>query len=249
MSYNYQECVIDERDFKYPTNEIANDKEKHDIRESCFVPAILDQMDMGICTSIQAINALLFVLKKTKKPHFLGSALYNYYYGRISEGSNTDEDTGISIKTAIKALIYDGICPESEHMCIDENLKVEPSRSAKLYARRNRQNLVYYSVNQKLEDIKSVLLSNYSILLGINIYSSIEGEIARATGIVEMPSKDEVSQGLHCVQIWGFDDSKRVFILSNSWSSRWGDNGYFYLPYDYVLSKKISLDLWYINAI
>jgi len=43
--------------------------------------------------------------------------------------------------------------------------------------------------------------------------------------------------GGHMVALAGYDDAKRAFILRNSWGKKWGDNGYAYLPYDYVTGR------------
>ena len=39
--------------------------------------------------------------------------------------------------------------------------------------------------------------------------------------------------GGHSMVIVGYDDIREVFIVRNSWGRIWGDNGYFYLSYDF----------------
>lgn len=41
-------------------------------------------------------------------------------------------------------------------------------------------------------------------------------------------------EGWHAVVITGYDDSKQAFKIKNSWGEGWGDEGYGWLPYDYV---------------
>ena len=43
--------------------------------------------------------------------------------------------------------------------------------------------------------------------------------------------------------------NKGYFIMRNSWSSNWGDKGYFYLPYNYLLSSTLAADMWQITKV
>ncbi len=63
--------------------------------------------------------------------------------------------------------------------------------------------------------------------------------------MVPMPTVNDKFLGGHAVVCVGYDDSKQVWIMRNSW----GDKGYFYLPYLYLLSPLLSTELWCITKI
>ena len=47
----------------------------------------------------------------------------------------------------------------------------------------------------------------------------------------------------------GFDDSKQVFIIRNSWGEKWGDKGYFYMPYEYIKDTNLCSDFWVMKTV
>ena len=94
--------------------------------------------------------------------------------------------------------------------------------------------------------MKTSLVNGFPFVVGISIYSSFESYNVYATGIIPMPSKYDKLLGGHTVLCCGYDDSKQVWIMRNSWGVNWGDNGYFYLPYLYLLDSSLSTDLWNI---
>jgi C1A family cysteine protease len=53
--------------------------------------------------------------------------------------------------------------------------------------------------------------------------------------------------GGHAVLCVGYDLDKEVFIFRNSWGENWGDKGYFYLPFAYVLNANLAEDFWTIQ--
>jgi C1A family cysteine protease len=64
-----------------------------------------------------------------------------------------------------------------------------------------------------------------------------------------MPTKRQKPKGNHAVLAVGYDDSKELFIVRNSWGDKWGMNGYFTLPYSYALDRSLASDLWTIHVI
>jgi C1A family cysteine protease len=66
------------------------------------------------------------------------------------------------------------------------------------------------------------------------------------SGILNLPAKKEKVVGGHAVMAVGYDDAAKRFIVRNSWGTRWGQNGYFTMPYGYLLNEGLSDDFWTI---
>ena len=86
-------------------------------------------------------------------------------------------------------------------------------------------------------------------VFGFTVFNSFESEAGAENGIMNMPSQNESLLGGHAVLAVGYDDNKEHFIVRNSWGTKWGDNGYFYMPYNYILNKKLATDFWTIQKI
>jgi C1A family cysteine protease len=62
--------------------------------------------------------------------------------------------------------------------------------------------------------------------------------------MIPMPNiKKDALLGGHAVTMVGYNDTTKMFMCANSWGPSWGAGGYFYLPYDYVLSPMFAGDL------
>jgi C1A family cysteine protease len=60
--------------------------------------------------------------------------------------------------------------------------------------------------------------------------------------------RDRVRAG-HAVLAVGYDNAQRRFIVRNSWGSKWGMRGYFTMPYDYLINRRLSQDFWTIRVV
>ncbi len=86
-------------------------------------------------------------------------------------------------------------------------------------------------------------------MLGFTVYESFESQTVAESGIVPMPTTGEKIVGGHCVVAVGYDDTKRAFIIRNSWGTGWGIQGYCYMPYEYLTASNLSSDFWTIRSV
>ena len=55
-----------------------------------------------------------------------------------------------------------------------------------------------------------------------------------------VPTKDKIRQenpSLHTVLAVGYDDDAQLITILNSWGRSFGNIGYFYVLYEYILNK------------
>jgi C1A family cysteine protease len=100
-----------------------------------------------------------------------------------------------------------------------------------------------------LADMKGCLAEGYPIVYGFTVYESFESQEVASAGNVPMPKHGEKVMGGHCVVAVGYDDDEGVFICRNSWGDHWGDVGYFYMPYAYLIDNNLSDDFWTIRLV
>jgi C1A family cysteine protease len=81
------------------------------------------------------------------------------------------------------------------------------------------------------------------------VYESFESQEVAASGHAPMPSPNEQQLGGHAVVAVGYDDSQQWFIVRNSWNTTWGMQGYFTLPYAYLIQTGLASDFWTIRIV
>ena len=62
-----------------------------------------------------------------------------------------------------------------------------------------------------------------------------------------MPTIREEVKGRHAVIAVGYDNAARHFIILNSWGDTFGDKGYFYMPYEFIVDPHKCHDFWKIT--
>jgi C1A family cysteine protease len=237
-----------------------------DLRDKC--PDVYDQGNLGSCTA----NSLAFCyhydellnkesnrtvvdnedtskitvqLTPNETSVFVPSRLFIYYNERNLEGT-VDKDAGAEIHDGIHVMNTIGVCPETDWVYDISKFAVKPDEKCYTEA-LNHKTILYNALDQNLDQLKACLISGFPVAFGFVVYQSFESDYVRQTGQVPMPEADEKVLGGHAVALVGFDDKQKVFIVRNSWGSNWGDRGYFYMPYEYVLNQELSSDFWTIK--
>ena len=78
--------------------------------------------------------------------------------------------------------------------------------------------------------------------LGLGVCQTCESPIVMNTGRVPLPVKGEAYVGGHAVMAVGYDDQSRMVLIRNSWSAKWGIEGYRWISYDYLTSPDLAAD-------
>jgi C1A family cysteine protease len=218
---------------------------KVDLRDKC--PAVYDQGDLGSCTANALAGLSEFLMIKQGLTPYVPSRLFIYYNERAIEGSISD-DAGASLSDGASVMGTFGAPHESLWWYNTAKFKTKPNKSVYTDGAKHRLHEVT-RVQQNLDAFRKVLASGVPFVGGFTVYSSFESPSVAANGIVSMPSVDEDVLGGHAILIVGYDDVARHFIVRNSWGSGWGDKGYFYMPYDYLLSSDLADDFWTASKI
>lgn len=243
--YGWKKQDFDARDFKFVPNMSLALPELVDLRPQ--FPEAYDQSKLGSCTS-QAIAALVqYTTNKLGHFQFMPSRLFIYYNERDMENT-VDEDAGAQIRDGMKVVNWLGVPKEELHPYVIENFAQKPSDAAYKNA---REHIVtkYEAVEQDGLQMQTCLASGNPIVFGFMVFSSFESKEVAETGIMPIPRVVEDCLGGHAVLIVGYDLVREVYIVRNSWSKNWGDNGYFYMPFEFAHNANLCSDFWTMSFV
>jgi hypothetical protein len=216
-----------------------------------YMTQIEDQGETNSCVANAVAGAYEYLMKR-----YLGQSAYDvsrmfiYYNARTLEDDSRVEDEGSFICDAIEGLKQYGACSEESWPFDEESVNEEPDEDAYEEA---SQFLIEDTaiVTADLQDWKQVLAEGYPIIFGISLFNSFDKQ--RKPGLVPMPSDKESSReshGGHAMLCVGYSDHDQVFIVRNSWGPKWGDKGYCYIPYRYLLDARFNDgDTWIIRRL
>lgn len=240
--FGWKPDLPDKRDIHYSVTKKSPPK-LVDLR-NIDVP-IYDQGDLGSCTANAIAAHLDFNRKKQGESLITPSRLFIYYNERLLEGT-VDSDAGATIRESVKVVTKQGAAPESEWGYDISQFAVEPPKNVYTDALKF-QSLQYQRLAQTLGAFRSCLATGYPFVGGITVYNSFHN--ADVGGMVPVPSLNDTVEGGHAIMFVGYDDSQKHFIVRNSWGTGWGDKGYFYLPYDYLLDPNLASDFWSLRKV
>jgi len=254
MKFGWIPDIHDTRDYTKDTTEISSllkqtaPSERVDLRKYCT--PIFNQGNIGSCTANAAAGICEFSRKKALGVSETVSRLFIYKATRNL--MQQTGDTGAYIRTTMGALVLFGAPPEKYWEYSEKEIDSEPPAFCYSFA-QNYQALKYFRLDEQakseekiLQNIRETLAGEIPVMFGFTVYNSIR---EAKEGKIPFPEKGESVLGGHAVLAVGYDDGMRIgkstgaFIIRNSWGDEWGDKGYGYLPYEYVL-QGLALDWW-----
>lgn len=220
--------------------------------------SIEDQGALGSCTANAAAGIIEYFQRRSFGKHVDASRLFIYKATRALMG--VTGDTGAFLRTTMQSLVLFGAPPEEYWPYDIEAFEEEPSAFHYSFA-QDYQAIQYYRLDpprtptdELLNRIKTNLSAGLPAMFGFSVFSSYQQ--ARDDGAIPYPQPGDRKVGGHAVVVAGFDDQKQIrhakpgseatagaFLIRNSWGTAWGDDGYGWLPYGYVLSG-LAVDWW-----
>ena len=217
-----------------------------DLRPTC--PPVYDQGQLGSCTANASAAAFEFDMMKQNLPQvFVPSRLFIYYNERVIEG-DVSADNGAQIRDGMKTLATQGVCPEGMWPYDPTQFATQPPATCYQAALQNTATS-YQRVVRDLGQMKGCLASGYPFVFGFTVYASFESQAVAQSGHAPMPAPNEQVLGGHAVLAVGYDDANQWFLVRNSWGTNWGMQGYFTLPYTYLLQRNLSSDFWTVRLV
>lgn len=228
---------------------------KVDLRQWCS--PIEDQKELGSCTAQAGVGMLEYYERKAFGKHIDGSRLFLYKATRQLGG--LAGDSGAALRMTMGAMALLGVPPEEFWPYTDDPVQfdIDPPPFCYSFA-QNFQALTYYRLDPAgtqpkplLDSIKAHLASQIPAIFGFAVFGSIAEAID--DGKIPFPTANDSFEGGHAVLAVGYDDNVKVpnqegetkgaLLIRNSWSAEWGEDGYGWLPYDYVL-EELANDWW-----
>src|ERR1044072_4554224 len=181
------------------------------------MPPVYDQGALGSCTANAIGGAVQFGHRKQNLADFVPSRLFIYYNERVMEGT-VGFDAGAMIRDGMKSVAKLGAPPEADWPYVISQFTRQPPARAYTDASKTKA-VVYSRVAQSLSQIKGCLAQGYPFVFGFTVYESFESDAVASTGIMPMPKPTEEILGGHAVMAVGYDESRRMMIVRNSWGA------------------------------
>jgi C1A family cysteine protease len=228
-----------------------------DLREWCS--AIEDQGRLGSCTAHAGVGIIEYYERKSFGRHIDASRLFLYKVTRNL--MKMKGDTGAYLRTTMGAMVLFGVPPEDYWPYTNDEKRFDQEPPSFCYAfAQNYQTVKYFrhdppgtKSEEILRKVKTYLAASHPAMFGFTVYNSIEQ--AGSTGRIPFPSLRERIEGGHAVAAVGYDDKMKIknkygkvettgaLLIRNSWGKEWGEEGYGWLPYEYVM-QGLAEDFW-----
>jgi len=242
-----------------------------DLRE--WASPVQFQGGFQTCAAHAGASLLAYFVKKHHGKDVQPSRLFLFKVAKnfLINGS---ESSGVYIRQVMGVLKLVGVPPEhcwpypdpgtfAQPRASDPLLDAEPSSDC--YAIAGNYRVVNYQLDdvdepeELLGVVKTHLADHVAFAFDFPLYPSLR--YAQRTGRVPFPSEPEPILTNHAVVAMGYDDDIEVgenvpgarltrgaLLIKNSWSEKWGEGGYGWLPYDFILERRCR-DFWTLQSL
>jgi C1A family cysteine protease len=259
---DYRDYTIDHKDIKPMVKGVgvtnaskASIPESEDLRTWCS--PVENQLSLGSCTANAGAGIVEYYERRAFGKHIDASRLFLYKATRnLLQWTG---DRGAFLRSTMEAMVLFGVPPEEYWPYTIADFDKEPSAFCYAFAQSYRT-IKYFRLDPPvtkkdvlLKRIKTHIAHGLPSMFGFTVYSSIDQ--AGGDGKISYPCPGEKIAGGHAVVAVGYNDKMKIknptcgkvttgaLLIRNSWGAGWGEGGYGWLPYDYVLDG-LAIDWW-----
>lgn len=232
-TYGYG-CIPEHYDHNDKRLYIPKDKIKQinclEVDISKLYPPVKNQKSLNISTAIHVADTIVYEQKNLNKivtPDYL----FIYYLYNLDNKGGSIRDTFIQVNKY-------GIIKENKYPVnhFDRVLKQEYKNL------HFRNEFTFKKVPRNLDYFKACLVVlKKGIIFGFSVYESFFQVMKWDNdGMMPTPKVPEKRLGIQTGICVGYSEQKKAFLIRNSWGSRWKKNGYFFMPFEYMMSKNCN---------
>jgi len=204
------------------------------------IPSVADQGTQNSCVGFAfgyGMMSQIFKIYNGLEDYFGQDRLFSphYIWNQLNDGKNQ----GVSYAKAMNLLKSQGCCTLTD-MDLNSSATDQPSAKAKMDAANNLITEYYKFTSSDIDNglMKEYLSKNYPIAVGLSIDGGFQlrdkSQFERQSDgrLVWKAYKDNSRNG-HALLICGYDDAIHAYKVLNSWGTEWGNDGIFWLDYDF----------------
>ena len=248
----------DDRDVQreYGSEEVPSIDEHPIVDLRRYVDNVYTQGKIGSCSA--NVICAAFKVQLRKQTEMVHSSPYYYiersrlfvYYNSREYDKTVDKDEGASLRDTLKAINNSGVCLESMWPYDPLKFAVKPSHDCYENASWNKICKYESITKQDIHQFRACLKAGFPIAFGYQIYQSF---LRSRNGLMPIPSDEEIQSSPnppgHGGLAVGYNDHTECITVLNSWGERWGDKGYFYMPYKFITDPVQAFDFWKVEEV
>ena len=235
---------------------------KVDLRQ--WASPVANQGNIQSCTAHATSSVIEYIQRRLYDAETDPSRLFIYKNTRVILG--WQGDGGGTLRAAVGSLRLVGAPPEKYLPYDTSKYDAEPSAFTYSVAhsyrldKQFRLDLPGKRTADTLNEIKELIARGLPTVFGYSVYLAVN-TMSVSDGKIPLPTDSDLNIGGHAMAVFGYDDemvivnpstggttTKGALLCKNSRGPGWGEQGYAWLPYEYVL-KEMAVDWWAMPAV
>lgn len=211
------------------------------------MPPIEDQGEVQSCAANAIGAAMDYLMKKRGNNGLKLSRLFIYFNGRAIVGME-GRDGGMPTGSALASLMAVGACEDKFWPFTQDRVLMRPDDNS--YRNSLTFTDIQYAQVRPGEPARQALANGWPVVFRYFGPKAMLDAAAPTGRMAAWGNRAPAQQGFgHTMLAVGYDDDAKTILVRNSWGERYGDRGYFTMPYDTLEATTNDFEFWSIAAV